>query len=105
MIRLLLVEDHKSVRQALREGLEATGEVQVVAEASTAREAIAAVESSGLESSSLDVALMDVELRDAELGAAAASGVGAAAAIRRERPRFPVVFYSIQDDDSYFREF
>ncbi len=31
MIRLLLVEDHKSVRQALREGLEATGEVQVVA--------------------------------------------------------------------------
>jgi len=108
MIRLLLVEDHKSVRQALREGLEATGEVQVVAEASTAREAIAAVEASGMESresSALDVALMDVELRDAELGAAAASGVGAAAAIRRERPRFPVVFYSIQDDDSYFREF
>ena len=48
---------------------------------------------------------MDVELRDPELGAAAASGVGAAVAIRRERPRFPVVFYSIQDDDSYFREF
>ena len=39
------------------------------------------------------------------LGAAAASGVGAAVAIRRERPRFPVVFYSIQDDDTYFREF
>src|SRR5215472_6459483 len=108
MIRLLLVEDHKSVRQALREGLEATGEVQVVAEASTAREAIAAVEASGMESresSALDVALMDVELRDPELGASAASGVGAAVAIRRERPRFPVVFYSIQDDASYFREF
>lgn len=33
------------------------------------------------------------------------SGVGAAVAIRRERPRMPVVFYSIQDDDEYYREF
>jgi DNA-binding NarL/FixJ family response regulator len=48
---------------------------------------------------------MDVELRDPALGATAASGVGAAVTIRRERPRFPVVFYSIQDDDSYYREF
>jgi DNA-binding NarL/FixJ family response regulator len=101
MLRLLLVEDHKPVRQALREGLEATGEVAVMAEAATAREAIAAAEAHV----DLDVALMDVELRDAELGARAMSGVGAAVAIRRERPRFPVVFYSIQDDDSYFREF
>ncbi len=101
MLRLLLVEDHKPVRQALREGLEATGEAVVVAEASTAREAIAAVEAHA----DLDAALMDVELRDPELGARAMSGVGAAVAIRRERPRFPVVFYSIQDDDSYFREF
>lgn len=105
MIRLLLVEDHKSVRQALREGLEATGEVRVVAEAATAREAIAAIEGSPADAAGPEVALMDVELRDPELGAAALSGVGAAVAIRRERPRFPVVFYSIQDDDSYFREF
>lgn len=105
MIRLLLVEDHKPVRQALREGLEATGEVRVVAEAAHAREAIAAMEGSGGDGSGPEVALMDVELRDPELGAAAASGVGAAVAIRRERPRFPVVFYSIQDDDSYYREF
>ncbi|MGZ3639210.1 MAG: response regulator [Ktedonobacterales bacterium] len=105
VIRLLLVEDHKPVRQALREGLEATGEVRVVAEAAHAREAIAAVEGGGSDASGPEVALMDVELRDPELGAAAASGVGAAVAIRRERPRFPVVFYSIQDDDSYYREF
>lgn len=101
MIRLLLVEDHKTVRQALKAGLEATGEVQVVAEAATANEAIAAAEATP----EAEVALMDVELRDPEVGAAAASGVGAAINIRRERPRFPVVFYSIQDDDSYFREF
>ena len=105
MIRVLLVEDHRPVRQALREGLEATSEVRVVAEASTAREAIALAEASGGEGGGPEVALMDVELRDPELGASALSGVGTAVAIRRERPRFPVVFYSIQDDDSYFREF
>ncbi|HEU5439645.1 MAG TPA: response regulator transcription factor [Ktedonobacterales bacterium] len=105
MIRLLLVEDHRPVREALREGLEAAGEVRVVAEAATAREAIAAAEASASDANGPEVALMDVELRDPELGAAALSGVGAAVAIRRERPRFPVVFYSIQDDDSYFREF
>jgi DNA-binding NarL/FixJ family response regulator len=99
-MQLLLVEDHAHVRRALREGLEATGEVVVVEEASTAREAIRAAESGVAE-----VALMDVELRDPALGATAASGVGAAVAIRRDRPRFPVVFYSIQDDDSYYREF
>ena len=101
MMRLLLVEDHAPVRRALREGLEATGEAQVIAEAATAREAIALAEVNG----EIEVALMDVELRDAEVGAEALSGVGAAVAIRRERPRFPVVFYSIQDDDTYFREF
>ncbi|HEX9067487.1 MAG TPA: response regulator [Ktedonobacterales bacterium] len=101
MISVLLVEDNEAVRQALREGLEATGEARVVAEAATARKAIAAADAHP----DAEVALMDVELRDPELGAAAASGVGAAVAIRRERPRFPVVFYSIQDDDTYFREF
>ncbi|HEX6798716.1 MAG TPA: response regulator transcription factor [Ktedonobacterales bacterium] len=105
MLRLLLVEDHHPVREALRVGLEATGEVTVVAEAATAREAIAAAEVNGPDGAAPEVALMDVELRDHELGAGALSGVGAAVAIRRDRPRFPVVFYSIQDDDSYFREF
>jgi DNA-binding NarL/FixJ family response regulator len=34
-----------------------------------------------------------------------ANGIQAAAAIRRELPRQPVVFYSIQDDESYYRDF
>src|SRR5690349_22655232 len=100
MMRVLLVEDHAPVRRALREGLEATGEAQVIAEAATAREAIALAEANG----EIEVALLDVELRDAEVGTEAASGVDVAVAIRRERPRFPVVFYSLQDDDTYFRE-
>jgi DNA-binding NarL/FixJ family response regulator len=33
------------------------------------------------------------------------NGIEAAVAIRREFPRLPVVFYSIQDDDAYYRAF
>jgi DNA-binding NarL/FixJ family response regulator len=42
---------------------------------------------------------MDVQL------AGGMNGIQAAVAIRREFPRFPVVFYSIQDDDAYYRDF
>ena len=99
-IKLLLVDDHSSLRKALHEGLEATGAVQVVGEAATGREAV----TRALELD-MDVILMDVQLPDTQVGRSAISGVGAAVAIRRERPRMPVVFYSIQDDDEYYREF
>jgi DNA-binding NarL/FixJ family response regulator len=42
---------------------------------------------------------MDVQL------AGTMNGIEAAVAIRREFPRLPVVFYSIQDDDAYYRDF
>jgi DNA-binding NarL/FixJ family response regulator len=35
----------------------------------------------------------------------AMNGIEATVAIRREFPRLPVVFYSIQDDDAYYRDF
>src|SRR5919204_5480142 len=99
-IKVLLVDDHGPLRKALREGLESTGAVQVVGEAATGRQALALA----LELD-MDVILMDVQLQDQQAGRMALSGVGAAVAIRRERPRMPVVFYSIQDDDEYYREF
>jgi DNA-binding NarL/FixJ family response regulator len=43
--------------------------------------------------------LMDVQL------AGELNGITAAVALRREYPRLPVVFYSIQDDDAYYRAF
>lgn len=100
IIKVLLVDDHGPLRMALREGLQATGSVHVLGEASTGQEAI----TKALELD-IDVILMDVQLQDAQVGRKAISGVGAAVAIRRERPRLPVVFYSIQDDDEYYREF
>jgi DNA-binding NarL/FixJ family response regulator len=99
-IKMLLVDDHGPLRKALREGLQATGSVQVVGEAANGREAVARA----LELD-VDVILMDVQLHDTGSGRHALSGVGAAVAIRRERPRMPVVFYSIQDSDEYYREF
>jgi len=60
-IKLLLVDDHGPLRKALREGLEATGVVHVVAEASTGREAVARA----LELD-LDVILMDVQAEQSQ---------------------------------------
>src|SRR2546425_7285032 len=100
IIKVLVVDDHGPLRKALREGLEATGAVQVLGEAATGQEAV--TRALDLD---IDVILMDVQLQDAQAGRKAISGVGAAVAIRRERPRMPVVFYSIQDDDEYYREF
>ncbi len=94
MLNLLLVEDNENLRPALAAGLESTGEVQVVYGCGSGEEALAHC----LEGPP-DAILMDVQL-EREM-----NGIDAAVAIRREFPRMPVVFYSIQDDDAYYRAF
>jgi DNA-binding NarL/FixJ family response regulator len=94
---VVLVEDNERLRQALASGLEATGEAQVLCGWESGEEAL-----EGLLASSSDLPdgiLMDVQL------AGEMNGIQAAVVIRREFPRMPVVFYSIQDDDAYFRDF
>jgi DNA-binding NarL/FixJ family response regulator len=94
MFDLLLVEDHPKLRPALKSGLEASGEVRVLGVCERGEQALAFC----LEQPP-QVILMDVQL------AGEMNGIQAAAAIRREYPRLPVVFYSIQDDDAYYRDF
>ncbi|GAB4432359.1 MAG: response regulator transcription factor [Chloroflexi bacterium OHK40] len=94
MITLLVVEDHDRLRPALVAGLEATGAIQVTGACSSGEEALAHC----LEAPP-DAVLMDVQL------AGSWNGVEAAVALRREFPRLPVIFYSIQDDDAYYRAF
>ena len=94
-MNLLLVEDNEKLRRAMKAGLEATRQVRVLGEAATGDEAVTQALASPP-----DVILMDVQLAGGTL-----NGIQAAAAIRRELPRLPVVFYSIQDDDSYYRDF
>src|SRR5687767_1804467 len=99
-LNLLLVEDNPNLRGALCAGLEATNEVAVVHGCGSGEEALAyCLSAAGSEGGRPDAALMDVQL------AGALNGVAAAVALRREFPRFPVVFYSIQDDDAYYRDF
>lgn len=94
MLRVLVVEDNERLRPALAAGLAATGAVQVAGDCGSGEEALARC----LEAPP-EAVLMDVQL------AGPWNGVEAAAAIRREFPRLPVVFYSIQDDDAYYRAF
>jgi DNA-binding NarL/FixJ family response regulator len=95
MLNLLMVEDNTRLQEALKGGLEATGDVQVVGMVTTGEEALEYC----LADNPVSVILMDVAL------AGAMNGIEAAVAIRREFPRLPLVFYSIQDDDAYYRDF
>ena len=94
MLKLLLVEDNPKLRPALKAGLEGTGKVTVIAETDRGEEALSLCLDRAPE-----VILMDVQL------AGAMNGIESAIAIRREFPRLPIVFYSIQDDDTYYRAF
>lgn len=94
MLRLLLVEDNERLRPAMKQGLEGTGLVRVVHSCDSGEAAL-----DYCLTERPDAILMDVQL------AGEMNGIEAAVAIRREHPRLPVVFYSIQDDDAYYRDF
>ena len=111
MLNLLLVEDNEKLRRAMRAGLEATGQVCVVHDCDSGEAALAySLETSKTSDASQDLrgprgaSAPDAILMDVQL-AGAMNGIQAAVAIRRELPRLPVVFYSIQDDDSFYRDF
>lgn len=93
-LSLLVVEDNPRLRPALCQGLEDTGQALVVCACARGEDAL-----EYCLAQPVDAILMDVQL------AGALNGIEAATAIRREFPRLPVVFYSIQDDDQYYRDF
>src|SRR5262245_21227686 len=94
MLNLLLVEDNEKLRPVLGAGLEDTGAVQIVGACGSGEEALTLCLAEPP-----DAVLMDVQL------AGEMNGIEAAVAIRREFPRLPVAFYSIQDSDDYYRAF
>src|SRR5512142_1164226 len=78
----------------MKAGLENTGDVHVSGDVGSGEDALAFCLAQPPHA-----ILMDVQL------AGQMNGIEAAVAIRREFPRLPVVFYSIQDDDAYYRAF
>jgi DNA-binding NarL/FixJ family response regulator len=93
-IDCLIVEDNTRLRPALTAGLENTNEVRVTGQCGSGEEAIRFSFEHPPQ-----VILMDVQL------AGGLNGIQTAVAIRREIPRQPAVFYSIQDEDAYYRDF
>jgi len=91
---LIIVEDNPNLRNALCTGMEDTGQVHVLYTCESGEDALSYCLKKQPES-----ILMDVQL------AGDMNGIQAAVEIRREFPRLPVVFYSIQDDDAYYRDF
>ena len=89
-MRLLLVDDHEVVRSGLRMLLESQQDIQIVGEAGTAAEALAAVED--LEP---DVILLDIGLPDL-------SGIEVMEQIRSIQPETAVVALTIHEDKEYF---
>ena len=94
MLNCLIVEDNEKLRLAMKAGLGNTGQITVTGDCSSGETAVDICLHEAP-----DVILMDVQL------AGKMNGIETAVAIRRERPRLPVVFYSIQDDDAYYRAF
>ena len=91
VIRTLLVDDHEVVRKGLRAMLEAQEDIEVVAEAGTAEEAVAKARAIRP-----DVVVMDVRLPDA-------SGVVACRDIRSALPDTAVLMLtSFSDDQALF---
>jgi len=88
-IRILLADDHTVVRKGLRMLLENVPEFQVIADASTGREAIALAEQH-----LPDVVVMDVAMP-------ILNGIEAARQITAKLPQTAVVFLSMHGDESY----
>lgn len=89
-IRLLLVDDHAVVRLGMRMLFESEPDIEIVAEAETARAALAAVEKA-----KPDIVLMDIGLPDL-------SGIEAARLIKQEYPDVAIVALTIHEDKEYF---
>lgn len=90
-LRVMLVDDHDVVRQGLRAVLEQEPDIDVVAEAATAEEAVARAKVF-----EPDVVVMDVRLPDG-------NGIDSCRAIRSHRPETKVVMLtSFSDDQALF---
>jgi DNA-binding NarL/FixJ family response regulator len=88
-IRVLLVEDHKILREGTRELLEQTNDLQVIAETAFGEDAITLCQQL-----QPDVVVMDVRLPGM-------NGIEASRAIHRALPTVRVLILSAFDDDRY----
>ncbi|HLQ65777.1 MAG TPA: response regulator transcription factor [Candidatus Limnocylindrales bacterium] len=89
MIRALIADDHAVVRRGLKELLTDSQEVSVIGEAATGREVLDQVRRADW-----DVVVLDINLPDQ-------NGLDVLRAVKRERPRLPVLVLTICSEDLY----
>jgi DNA-binding NarL/FixJ family response regulator len=87
--RAILADDHGVVRSGIKSLLESEGDVQVVAEASTGREAIEQVKRFQPELAILDIRMPEL------------NGLEATSQIHRQFPKTKVLILSMHDDEDY----
>ena len=89
MIRVLLADDHAIVRTGLREILESTGDIVVVAEAGNGHDVLAKVRET-----ELDIAVLDLSMPGR-------SGIELIKLVKAERPRLKVLVLSMHSEEQY----
>lgn len=89
MIRVLLADDHKIVREGLRRIIEESGEMEVVAEAEDGNGAIR-----GALEKNPDVAVIDISMPGVD-------GLEVTAIIKRHLPNLPVLILTMHDEEQY----
>jgi two-component system invasion response regulator UvrY len=89
MIRILIADDHAIVRHGLKQIIEKSGEMRVVAEADCGVDALRKIREI-----ECDVVLLDISMPDM-------SGIDVFKQIHAERPQLPVLILSIYSEDQY----
>lgn len=89
MIRVMLADDHKIVREGLRRIIEESGDIQVVAEADDGREAVECVLKARP-----DVAVIDISMPGMD-------GLEVINRIRAQAPGIPVLILTMHEEEQY----
>jgi len=89
-INVIIVDDHAILRAGLKQVLSETGDIEVIAEAGTANDAIQLCRTT----QDADVLLLDITLPDR-------SGIEALQCIKKDNPRLAVLMLSMHREDQY----
>ena len=89
MIRILIVDDHAIIRHGLKQIVEESGKMRVVAEAGSGIDALRKIREI-----ECDVVLLDISMPDM-------SGIDVLKQIHAEKPQLPILILSIYSEDQY----
>lgn len=89
MIRVMLADDHKIVREGLRRIIEESGDIRVVAEAGDGREALRLIREAKPDAAVIDISMPGLD------------GLEIIGRIRDEHPGLPVLILTMHEEEQY----